>query len=180
MGLDGKSRMHVMAGYAPMKIRDLSCMFGVTPLLLLLGCSGSQEVDFDEAIQMGPYTFEVQKAYLRPPDGGNPRLVVHFGLLADESVPGVSFDDLMDNDVDADGVKISQPFSNPCATESSYGVRKWMGNLHAAVVVSLVTVVKENEKRFEAYAVSTSRNLTHNGGDDETRTRDLLRDTQMF
>ncbi len=94
-----------------MKTRECSfiILFSALPLLLL-GCSGSQEVGFEEPIRMGPFEFQVERAFRAPPRDGNPEIIVDFRLLADESVAGVTFDDLMDNDVDADGNRLTAMF----------------------------------------------------------------------
>ena len=98
-------------GDAPMKTRE--CSFVILLCALpphLLGCSGSEEVGLDEAIRMGPFEFQVKKAFLAPLGRGHPQLIVDFEILEDESIAAVSFDDLMDNDVDADGNRLTAMF----------------------------------------------------------------------
>ena len=114
-----------------MKTRECSFIILLCTLpLLLFGCSGPQEVGFDEAIRMGPFEFRVEKAFFAPPGDGNPELIVDFHLLEDESVEGVSFGDLMDNDVDIDGNRLMTRFRQAyMAVVDSHG-HSFVGQVH--------------------------------------------------
>ena len=90
-----------------MKTRECSFVILLCALLLLLpGCSGSQEVGFDQAIFMGPFEFQVEKASLAPPDNGNPEIIVVFSMVNNTSEADVHFGDYMGGEVDAEGKRI--------------------------------------------------------------------------
>jgi len=104
--------------------RAFILMILLSPLALLPGCSGSGQVGFDEAIRMGPFEFQVKKAFIAPLGRGHPQLIVDFEILEDESIAAVNFGDLMDNDVDADGNRSTAMFRPPyMAVMDSHGHR---------------------------------------------------------
>ncbi len=141
-----------------MKTHEYSFVFLLCAVPLLVnGCSGSQEVGFDEPILMGPFEFQVEKAFLAPPDGGHPRLIVDFDLLKDDSIAPVNFGDLMDNDVDADGNRLTTIFRPPyMAVVDSHGHRfvgltkggpgQWWGEY---IIWDVVIGRAEDQEAFE-------------------------------
>ena len=107
---------------------------------------------------MGPFEFQVERAFRAPPGDGHPRLIVDFGLLKDESVAGVTFDDLMDNDVDADGNRLTAMFRpgymGVVDSHGHYfvgltkgGPGQWWGEY---IIFDIVIGRKEDQEAFDA------------------------------
>jgi hypothetical protein len=78
--------------------------------LLLSGCAGTEDYALNDTIEMGPWSFRVQRASTRVESGGtNPfmRVVVSLSIEDFSGEVGQSFDDFLN------GARPGSPFTNP-------------------------------------------------------------------
>lgn len=102
-----------LLGVSRLKTRELPLMFLLSPLPLFLGCSGSQELGFDEAIHMGPFEFQVERAFFRPAGDGHPVIIIEFEVVNDASEGDIPFGDYMDGLLDDEGKEIKSMAALP-------------------------------------------------------------------